>query len=364
MKTRRVFILLIFLASLFFYQLSKLEAKTKVIHSVYLPLAGKTTNSNGPRYYTIMRSYYVGGGQSLDQFVNLGCAMGNYAYGGVQNDVYLSMLLFGKPHRNDIGQYGALGWDDVFRSPETISNLSAAVAYGFVSCNRDQQDTLLLGVGINSDGDHFHVIASEHGGSWSTMIDQLNERMESHGIDNRVNFSGALNLEPEFSEPTASYNWINNFLSNNISLNIVGAAMDCPTYYPPTEPQSGYYQPANCWVNDWYQSNVLSQNFQLSQNYLRSIPEIYSSNHQAQQWYRIGLLSNLTYYNTIKFTTTTSQEGACQQYPQDASCQPRTNSPQEAHDFLLQEIQSDPYNRVESFLYLATDFKWFTNGIP
>lgn len=312
-----------------------------------------------------MRSYYISGESTVDQYINLGCAMGNNAYGGERNEVYISNLLFGMPYRNSLGDYGAMGWDGVFRSTSTINNLSTAVALGFVNCNRDQHDALLLGIGVNSDGDSFHLISGDHGKNWSTMIQQLNERMASYDMGDRVVFSGGLNLEPEFNEPSVSYNWINNYFSvYKNSLNIVGAAMDCPTNYPPIEPRVGYSVPANCFVNNWNQSDVLIQNFLLDTNRLRSIPEIYSEDYQAQQWYRIGLLSYLTYSITIKFTTTTSQEGACQQYPQDPSCQPRTNSPQDAHDYLLTEIQSDPYNRVIPGLTLTTDFKWFKNGAP
>lgn len=272
-------------------------------------------------------------------------------------------LDFGKPRDDGYGNYGTNLYDNSYISTSGIRSAVYVFAQGYWNClANDFESFLTVGVGTNNSGAQ---VTYNHGVAWANLIISINDWLEQDGYSTQVRAYGASNMEPGFNTSTTTYNWVDGYesVNNRWSYYNVGSADGCPLDYPPTEPEYGYYYPANC-DNDWTQENI----YYISWGAVAALPLplIYETGGaHAQQWYRIGLYANLSNSAFMRFTGTMTQFEACQQllsvddprYYQD--CVSLDNTPVAGFLQLDSWLKSDPYDRVGNGLIWSTDINYY-----
>ena len=284
-------------------------------------------------------------------------------------------LDFGYPM--DFGQsvYGTIlfGGDPV--TTTEIGDASFSFAEGYYDCLGDDRESYLrVGIGTSNEGSD---VSWSHGEKWAILVDSVNDRLLEQGYRGEVTAVGASDIEPDWNSVTKSADWIEGYFNAygyNEFYN-VGAASGCPINLPPTEPESGSYNPENC-NNAWTQESIYNVTWQNIGS--RPIPQIYDNyENNAQQWYRLALYSYLTHGGVIAHYGTVAQYGSCQQHKELCDdwggnwcdiadvcfINNLDNTPEAGFLQLKRWINSDPYNRVKSNMRWATDMEYYPSPL-
>jgi hypothetical protein len=284
----------------------------------------------------ITRSYYMGNG-SGEPARNLGCLNG---------DKQGRMTLFFGAPTTVSGTYGATLWGAPNRTTGQIAATVREFARGYVFCRQSSSYRLLIGVGtsnssIDSKSDQW---VYGHGRAWATMVRDLSA-WASQTYPGHVRIYGAWDAEPSWSTYERADRWMQGYDSEpgRRALHANFSADGCPR-------DSTANGPCN---NGWRQENV----WQLAWRYDPSLPmpQIYAtSGVNARQWQQIDLYGTIAHGDGMVFWGTLSQHAACGQV---GGCQGTDNTPQQAHDHLLWQLNTHPAT-AQPTIETATDMHW------
>jgi hypothetical protein len=286
-------------------------------------------------------NFYVA---SVVNFYDLGKMRGqSYCYSDHNGVVILD---FGNPEFIN-GNFGTMLFDH--NTHLTIQDIRSAV-WSFIGgyfegVNYDLYNPsfLTIIVGTNSSG-YVGYITREHGEAWRDMVIQLNSWLRETGLSSIMYVAGGSDMESDFGfPPVYAKNWVDGYSDNNdFKLYNYGNA-NCPWDYPYTEPQYQDNVTAGQCTNGWDQEVVFYVSSGVSNNAF-PFPEIYEAQFHANasQWYRIALLAIFNHDVFMDFNATLSEYSRCRELP-PGECYDIDNSPMMAHNQLLTELSSDPY---------------------
>ncbi|MEM8530940.1 MAG: SBBP repeat-containing protein [Chloroflexota bacterium] len=302
-------------------------------------------------------SYYIGN-TSQSAMYDLGCARGitDSLYPGADDS--LVALFFGRPASSaelGAGNFGTRLLNNNFITTVLIAEAAQAFGQGYWECSPDTYELTLAVSTSNftlSTGDD-NVVTFEHGAAWATMINAINDWLETNDYGNRVRAVGGNDIEIAWNTPEASRAWVDGYVSEALwSMYNLGDAQACPPVGGPTCD--------NGWsVEDvWYVSYGATR--------VRAVPQIYVTDGiQAQQWYELAVYSSEVQDEKMFFEGVLTQYQACRDrgdyyldgvYNPASVCRSGDLAPEQAWVSLWDLLNDDP--RTEQELRWSTDVRW------
>ena len=288
---------------------------------------------------------------------NLGCELGmrDLALSGAQDSVVV--LDFSFPVYDSSFGYGAALFEDnpwdAPTDPAPINEIMQAVkryAVGYYNCSgEDTVSNLVIGVGTNNKPDSSETLsrATAHGKAWGTMVSDLNQWALSQKILHQVQFYGASNIELGWNTPSWTRAWIAGFEQNvDVFLLNFGEASGCPyeekPWYSCGTDQYPEWEMEDVWFVSWGAPSALP------------LPLIYLTNGvHAKQWAYLSRYSAENHGYRMDFTGVFTQWQYCQQF---TWCNDTDNSPDEAYQQMIAELNKDPCT-IQTLRW-KTDIRW------
>jgi hypothetical protein len=298
------------------------------------PAAGPAGQAASPLYRT--RSYYIAN-PGLDSIRNLGCQNGDTAG--------RATLFFGAPTVVR-GAYGTTLWGGADRTVTEIGELVQDYVRGYVWCRRSPALQLFVGMGTSTSAIDTHPSdwVWGHGRTWAATVRAVADWAAAY-YPGAVRIYGAWDAEPSWSTYERADRWMQGYDSEpgRRALHANFSADGCPR-------DSTANGPCN---NGWRQESV----WQLAWRYDPSLPmpQIYAtSGVNARQWQQIDLYGTIAHGDGMVFWGTLSQHAACGQV---GGCRGTDNTPQQAHDHLLWQLNTHPAT-AQPTIETATDMHW------
>jgi len=299
-----------------------------------------------PPYYTY--SFYVTS-LSNSAAYNLGYQQGIHDVRDLPGHQDSMVILdFGQPTYEN-GGYGTYYFDPAadFAPLSNVQQVAEWFGIGFFDGlhamgTSTNDDRLTIAIGTNNLGTR--TTFRNHGAAWARMVDTVEQFYIQSGYQNNVVASGANDAELDYNGPAQTTPWADGYASANVGelWFDFGDSAACPTTGDGTT--SG---PCNGgWTQDslWY--------FAYGTPNAYPAPEIYTPNGvQAQQWQKISLYAAVTKAGAMRFISSFTQLGSCQQ--QGNPCSGVNNSPDTGFSQLWDTLFSDTRT--------AVGFSWSTD---
>jgi sugar lactone lactonase YvrE len=278
-------------------------------------------------------------------------------------------LLFGAPAVVN-GQSGATLWNGGRHS--TLSEVAALVedfAVGYYNCfgtascqgtSQSKQDMRVrIIVSTNNSGGSVNF---QQGQAWAEMINTLATRIVALRYSGRIDIAAGNDMEPDYNSPAITRSWVNGYASTaHRYLYDVGDASGCPS-------AGTAANPAHCGTvahPDWTQEDLWFISW--GADPAVPLPEIYCGpcgsfpTKHAAQWQSLSLygflanLANPVHGGAMIIAGALTQNGACLQSPNDPTCKPTPNQPQQGWQQLRDTLNAD--SRVAQTLPWSTDIR-------
>jgi hypothetical protein len=267
----------------------------------------------------------------------MGCGFGSRVVHGTAPADALVVLAFGSPrHRG--WRYGASLFGHGFASTGRVRRAGLRFAAGFVHCSRKRpRARLRIALGTSNYGPQ---VGFFHGRAWAWMVNGANERLAALGYADRIDITGANDIEPGFGPPREARAWVRGYDSvNEWPYYDFGGAAGCPPYGD----CQGSWTLEDVWFVAWGAAPALP------------LPEIYTrSGSSARQWFHVSLYSSVKHGSAMTIAGVVSQRRACDQTPDP--CRGMYNSPPRAWRQLSRALNSD--RRTAQHLRWVTDMSW------
>lgn len=281
---------------------------------------------------------------------NLGCELGmrDQQEPGAQDSVVV--LDFGLPYYNVENGFGTylFGFGPVDLSEIRIA--AEGFAKGYYACTGSDNDSnLVLGLGTNNKSNSLDTVhkLTAHGANWAKMINYLNQELLEDNMLQQVQAYGASDIELDWNSPANTKAWLEGYGSfAEYPLLYFGDAAGCPFEDMPTL-QCGTSNYPEWTIEDvWYASWGFEPALPLPLIYL-------TSGVHAQQWAFLSQYAYETHGVRMDFTGTFTQWQACEQWQ---TCEGTDNTPSQAHQQLLNELNKNPETAQD--LNWLTDVRW------
>lgn len=295
-----------------------------------------------PPYYTY--SFYMTSINTTSAY-NWGYSQGIHDYRDLPGHQDSMVILdFGQPAIQN-GIYGAFIFDQNadFVSVSDIEYAVDAFSDGFFAGLNGSDSNLTLAIGTSNLGQrvdyHSHEVA------WVQAVDSVQNYITQAGYSQRLSIVGADDIELDYNTSSASFPWVQGFADANSNQRLLmdyGDSAACP--------QSGTTATPGACNNGWTQQTVWNAAYYFTFEF--PAPEIYTPDSaQARQWQQISLWGYLALNVPIRFVSSFTQLGSCQQ---GHYCAPGTdNSPDTGFSQLWDAIYSDSRT--------AIGFSWSTD---
>lgn len=267
----------------------------------------------------------------------LGCREGRKMRAAKNVPDAIVVLAFGRP-RHRLGRWGASLFSNGFHSTSVIERAGHAYAWGYWRCaGRATQTRLQVALGTSNYG---REVTSRHGRAWARMVNDANEWLHEKGLDSKVSFAGASDIELGWNGPAASKRWVRGYDSAaRWPFYNFGDAAGCP----PRGRCLGGWTQEDVWYVSWGARSAWP------------LPQIYTpSGSMALQWYRLSLYSYQRHGMRMTIAGALSQRAACRQ--SDDRCAGIDNSPGRAWSQLHRLLNQD--SRTAQELPWVTDLHW------
>lgn len=297
---------------------------------------GAAAGCHKPASFTT-RSYYIGSA-SRDAAVLLGCANGD-KQGRVT-------LFFGAPTAVGSG-YGATLWAAPDRTTAQVGTLVKDFVRGYAWCRESASYRLLVGIGTSNsaiDGKSGGWLTA-HGTAWSKMVRNVYDWASTYHPTS-VTIYGAWDHEPSWSKYEKANSWMHGYDNSyprrrNLHANF--SADGCPRTTADNGACNNGWNQWRLWHLGWDHDPALT------------FPQIYAtSGANARQWMQISEYGHHHQGDGIYFFGAMAQWAACQQ---SGGCSGTDNTPHEAHDQLLDAVNSHTHTQQAS-IDAMTDMHW------
>jgi hypothetical protein len=299
-------------------------------------MIGTAAGCHKPASFTT-RSYYFGSA-SRDKAVMLGCRNGDKQG--------RATLFFGAPVAVGSG-YGATLWGAPDRTTAQINTLVRDFVRGYTWCRESRTHRLLIGIGTSNsaiDGKSNSWLTG-HGKAWSAMVRNVHDWADRYHPSS-VTIYGAWNAEPSWSRYEKADAWMHgydNAYPRRRNLHANFSADGCPSTTATNGSCNNGWNQRRLWHLAWDHDPSLT------------FPEIYAtSGVNARQWMQISEYGHHYQNDGIYFFGVMAQEAACRQ---SGGCLRTNNTPHQAHDQLLDAVNSHSHTRQPS-IDAMTDMHW------
>ena len=263
---------------------------------------------------------------------------------GAQNSI--AVLDFGQPWVQN-GVYGTIGFSGYYRfaSVSTIRLAAAWFAYGYINgAGSDTLSVVRMVIGTNNYGSY---ATSAHGQAWAQMMRNIGADITTYGWSNRIGVRAGNDMEPSYSTPSGTANWVNGYAGAWASpyfLYNYGSADGCPT--------SGATSAPKACSNGWSQDTVWFVSWGAAPSY--PLPEVYSTGGgNAKQWQQISLYSALGRGGRMSIAGPLSESQGC---AQRGGCSGIDNTSDAAWTQLWTELNNN--SLTAQSMSWSTDIKW------
>jgi hypothetical protein len=287
-----------------------------------------------------------------DYLYGLGCEQGSKHLLSPGGQDAVVVLNFSYPvYDTNFGYGAALYEDNPWENPTApvpIADIIEGVqhfAMGYYNCSgTDTKSNLVVGVGTNNKATSIgtETRATAHGQAWGSMVSSLIQWALDEKILHQVQFYGASNIE-SWNNPTWTRAWINGFERNDdVFLLNFGDAAGCPYDENPHWSCSGDWSVEDVWYVSWGAPSALP------------LPLIFLTNGvHAKQWAHLSQYSVENHGYRINFTGVFTSWQYCQQF---SWCNGIDNTPEEAYQQLMHELDKDP--ATAQTIRWKTDIRW------
>jgi hypothetical protein len=273
---------------------------------------------------------------STSRLSRMGCDEGRHLKGR-HEDGAIVVLAFGRPRMRG-GRYGVSLFGEGFRSPKAVRLAAQAFGGGYARCSGSSAPTLHLAIGTSNFGP---AVGFGHGSAWGSMVNDANAWAQDQGIQHRVEFAGADDIELAWNRPGPTRAWIRGYQSVAESPYYdFGDAGGCP---PAGSSCIGGWTLEDLWYAAWGAPLALP------------LPEVYTpSGSQARQWANLSRYAYRHHGSRIHIMGVLAQHTACQQ--SNDSCWGMNNKPRRAWWQLHDLLNANP-NTAQRLPWLS-DISW------
>lgn len=266
----------------------------------------------------------------------LGCREGRAmkALRGVPDAIVV--LAFGRPQRRH-GRWGASLFGHRFVSTEAVERAGRAYARGYWRCSDGTPTRIEVALGTSNYGS---AVTLAHGKAWARMVNGANDWLAENGLQPKVRFAGASDIELGWNGPAVSRRWVQGYDSvAEWRFYNFGDAAGCA----PRGNCLGAWTQEDVWFVSWGARSAWP------------LPQIYTeSGIMAEQWYRLSLYAFQHHGARMTIVGALSQQAACRQ--SSDPCWGINNSPQRSWRQLQRLLNRDP--RTAQPLRWVTDLRW------
>jgi hypothetical protein len=309
-------------------------------------------------------SYYV---EDLNGLYDLGCATGQKVASFPKSKRGFVILDFGMPAYDRDPVYGTYGYGFLLLSVprkftpwRTLYSGVEEFIDGYYYCAMPISTATHLDLALgtyNSDSSVMNNSTknNEHASEFGWFVQNMDNYATQY-YGNVIRVSGAMDIEhdPDFyADPIPTKNWVNTETTfSGMPFYNFGTA-DCSATVPVGNETN--YQPALCGPAGvpgllWTQRDIYEVSTLAGWGY--PYPEIYNTNTNAMQWYRIGIYSWMQGY-TMVFRGTLTEWMACRQ----VDCAPDINNePAIGYMQMATLVSSD--NRLKDEMEWASDIMY------
>jgi hypothetical protein len=274
-----------------------------------------------------------------DVLGRLGCGEGRRLAGSGQDNAIV-ILAFGRPMRHH-RVFGASLFGVAFASTGAVERAAEAYAAGYLRCSPPKAPHLHVAIGTSNFGPG---VTYRHGAAWAGMVNSANDWLEDRGLDRRIEFAGANDIELGWNGPGVSRAWVRGYDSAaEWPFYDYGDAAGCP----PRGRCIGAWTQEDLWYVAWGARSAWP------------LPQIYTpTGSMAREWFQLSLYSYRRHGSRMTLAGALAQHMACRQ--SSDPCRGMNNSPAQAWRQLNRLLNSDL--RTAQELRWLSDFRWAVHG--
>ncbi|NJO07017.1 MAG: hypothetical protein HC876_16685 [Chloroflexaceae bacterium] len=226
---------------------------------------------------------------------------------GVQRSIVI--LAFGAPEKiiqpdgsEELGT--VLPFTDVYASLDAIKDVVQRFAIGYTDgvdgdgVGDDNSFITIIAGTSNLDPNDEGFVTDEHGRQWANMVEDLQDWLETHNLNEQIEVTGGSDMELVWSRPSTTIAWVNGYRqvtqerSGRFLYNF-GDAAGCPPVGG--DPAGGNCEPGGdnvpwevdwVWTSEqvWYISRGVGNTFPIPQIYNRDPDDNPGISSNAEQW--------------------------------------------------------------------------------
>ncbi len=262
---------------------------TVLLVLVGAPVAGATPAQPAPD-----ASFYMNT-TSTSTAYTLGCNQGKYDASHSQSSMVI--LDFGGQLANGSGT-DEIGNQFTFSNSQ-IESIVVSFGQGYYVCTgSDTTTTVTIGVGTNSS---YYDVSYAGGQAWGNLVNSIVSTVVNDGYNTQVDITGANDIEPGFSTPSAAISWSQGYASVT-SYNYLdyGSADGCPASSDGNGACNNGWDQYDVWYVSYGSPPALAT------------PEIYYQVN-ANQWQEVSLYGYQYQFGAVQY------QGPLDEYPLNSS---------------------------------------------